>query len=59
MRDGMGILDRFALHGRTALVTGAGQGFGEAFDHALTEAGADVAVVDLNVETAHAVAARV
>lgn len=59
MRDGMGILDRFALHGRTALVTGGGQGIGEAFCLALAEAGADVAVVDLNVETAHAVAARV
>ena len=44
----MGILDRFSLRGRTALVTGGGQGIGEAFCLALAEAGADVAVVDLN-----------
>jgi len=55
----MGVLDRFSLRGRTALVTGGGQGIGEAFCLALAEAGADVAVVDLNEETAGAVATRV
>jgi NAD(P)-dependent dehydrogenase (short-subunit alcohol dehydrogenase family) len=46
------ILDRFRLDGRTALVTGAGQGIGQAFANALGEAGAKVAVVDINQELA-------
>ena len=52
----MGILDRFSLAGRTALVTGAAQGIGKAFATALAEAGADVAIVDINVEPARIVA---
>lgn len=55
----MGILERFSLKGRTALVTGGGQGIGQAYAHALAEAGADVAIVDLNIETATAVAAEI
>ena len=50
------ILDRFRLDGRTALVTGGGQGIGRAFAHALGEAGAAVAIVDLVPESAEAVA---
>ena len=52
----MSILDRFRLDNKTALVTGAGQGIGRAFARALAEAGASVAIVDINPETAKKVA---
>jgi NAD(P)-dependent dehydrogenase (short-subunit alcohol dehydrogenase family) len=56
------IIDRFRLDGRTALVTGGAQGIGEAYCCALGEAGAKVAVVDINLpkaeETAHRLEAK-
>ena len=47
----MGIIDSFRIDGQVAVVTGAGQGIGRGFALALAEAGADVAVIDINGDT--------
>jgi NAD(P)-dependent dehydrogenase (short-subunit alcohol dehydrogenase family) len=46
----MGILDRFKLDGKVAIVTGASSGLGVAFAKALAEAGADVSLGARRVE---------
>jgi NAD(P)-dependent dehydrogenase (short-subunit alcohol dehydrogenase family) len=40
----MGVLERFKLNGKVAVVTGASSGLGVAFAKAMAEAGADVAI---------------
>ena len=55
----MSVLDLFRLDGKVALLTGAGQGIGREFALALAEAGADVAVVDLNEKTGLHVTAEI
>jgi NAD(P)-dependent dehydrogenase (short-subunit alcohol dehydrogenase family) len=47
------------LSGKTALITGSGQGIGRAIALAMAEAGADIAVIDRNPDTARAVAEEV
>ncbi len=47
------------LEGRRALVTGGGQGLGEALCLRLAQEGAQVTVADINVDTARAVADRI
>ena len=48
--------DIFSLVGRTALVTGGGQGLGRAMALGLAGRGANVAVVDVNADTAQSTA---
>ncbi len=55
----MGILERFSLAGKTALVTGGGTGIGRGFAIALAEAGADVAVSGRTAATIEAVATEI
>jgi NAD(P)-dependent dehydrogenase (short-subunit alcohol dehydrogenase family) len=47
------------LKGRTAIVTGGGQGIGEAIALRFAEEGANIAIVDRNGKTAKAVAKRI
>jgi len=49
----------FDLSGQVAVVTGAGQGIGEAIAQRLAKAGAEVAVADLKMEAAGSVAAGI
>jgi NAD(P)-dependent dehydrogenase (short-subunit alcohol dehydrogenase family) len=55
----MGILDRFSLAGKTAIVTGAGKGLGQGMALALAEASADVAIVELDIPAAEEAAAEI
>ena len=55
----MGYLDRFALEGKVALVSGGGGAIGSAIAGALAAAGAKVSVVDVTQERAAEAAARV
>ncbi len=55
----MGILDRFSLAGKTAVVTGAGKGLGQGMALALAEAGADVAIVEVDVPAAEETAVEI
>jgi 2-deoxy-D-gluconate 3-dehydrogenase len=47
----MPILNNFKLDGKTAIVTGASRGLGQAYAEALADAGADVVLVDIIAST--------
>jgi NAD(P)-dependent dehydrogenase (short-subunit alcohol dehydrogenase family) len=55
----MNTLDRFSLHGRTAIVTGASYGLGVAFATVLAEAGANVVLAARSVDKLRETAAIV
>lgn len=48
----MGILEKMRLDGKKGFVTGAARGIGKASATALCEAGADIAIVDLDIKEA-------
>jgi NAD(P)-dependent dehydrogenase (short-subunit alcohol dehydrogenase family) len=55
----MNVLKMFDLTGKTAVITGAGDGLGFQLAEAMAEAGADVVCGDINIKTAERTAGRV
>lgn len=55
----MGIIESMRLDGKAIYVTGAASGIGKAAASAFAEAGADVAVVDINIEGAEKAAKEI
>lgn len=45
------VLEKFSLAGQVGIVTGGGQGLGRVFSRAFAEAGADIVVAELNLDT--------
>jgi NAD(P)-dependent dehydrogenase (short-subunit alcohol dehydrogenase family) len=55
----MGIVERMRLDGKKGFVTGAARGIGKCTARAFAEAGADVAIVDMDLATAEETAAEI
>lgn len=54
----MGIMEKMRLDGKSAFVTGGARGIGMNYATALAEAGANVAIVDMDIQTARETAER-
>ena len=52
------IMDKFRLDGKKGFVTGAAQGIGRAIAEAFVQAGAELAIIDVNADKARAAAAE-
>lgn len=55
----MSVLETFELEGQSAIVTGGASGLGRAFTEAMAEAGADVLIGDVDLDSAETVAETV
>ena len=55
----MGIVEKMRLDGKKGFVTGAARGIGKCTATAFAEAGADIAIVDLDIETAEKTAKQI
>jgi NAD(P)-dependent dehydrogenase (short-subunit alcohol dehydrogenase family) len=55
----MGILEKMRLDGKKCFVTGGARGIGKSIAYALAEAGADVAIVDLDLDEAEKTAIEI